>query len=336
MSKLTIPSGYRMPLTNNELQRAIELIHADFQHNLTIRLNLHRVSAPLFVDGRTGLNDDLNGVERPVKFDISAQGGVQAEIVHSLAKWKRIALKRYGFRNGEGIYTDMNAIRCDDKCDNQHSIYVDQWDWEMVISKEQRNHDFLKMVVTRIVGAIADTLEQTKAQFPAIDLNIKRNVTFITAQQARDRYPELEGHMRERELAREYGTVFLMNIGGALSDGKPHDGRSPDYDDWSLNGDIIFWDEVLGDSIEISSMGIRVDAESLRQQLEIAGAQDRLNHEYHRQVISGELPLTIGGGIGQSRLCMLLLQKAHIGEVQVSIWPDEMREVCEKAGIVLL
>lgn len=331
-----IPDGYKPRISTRETEKAIKFVKDAFQRNFIKNFGFERVSAPLFVKSGTGVNDDLNGVERPVKFDISAQGGVQAEIVHSLAKWKRIALKRYGFRNGEGIYTDMNAIRRDDKCDNQHSIYVDQWDCEMVISKEQRNHDFLKMVVTRIVGAIADTLEQTKAQFPAIDLNIKRNVTFITAQQARDRYPELEGHMRERELAREYGTVFLMNIGGALSDGKPHDGRSPDYDDWSLNGDIIFWDEVLGDSIEISSMGIRVDAESLRQQLEIAGAQDRLNHEYHRQVISGELPLTIGGGIGQSRLCMLLLQKAHIGEVQVSIWPDEMREVCEKAGIVLL
>ncbi len=331
-----IPDGYKPRISTRETEKAIKFVKDAFQRNFIKNFGFERVSAPLFVKSGTGVNDDLNGVERPVKFDISAQGGVQAEIVHSLAKWKRIALKRYGFRNGEGIYTDMNAIRCDDKCDNQHSIYVDQWDWEMVISKEQRNHDFLKMVVTRIVGAIADTLEQTKTQFPAIDLNIKRNVTFITAQQARDRYPELEGHMRERELAREYGTVFLMNIGGALSDGKPHDGRSPDYDDWSLNGDIIFWDEVLGDSIEISSMGIRVDAESLRQQLEIAGAQDRLNHEYHRQVISGELPLTIGGGIGQSRLCMLLLQKAHIGEVQVSIWPDEMRGVCEKAGIVLL
>lgn len=336
MKNLVIPDNYTSALNLHDTQIAIKTVKDFFQNQIAQHMNLTRVSAPLFVDPQSGLNDNLNGVERPVSFDILEQNGRLAEVVQSLAKWKRYALQKYGFTLGEGIYTDMNAIRRDDKCDNQHSIYVDQWDWEMVISKEQRNHDFLKMVVTRIVGAIADTLEQTKAQFPAIDLNIKRNVTFITAQQARDRYPELEGHMRERELAREYGTVFLMNIGGALSDGKPHDGRSPDYDDWSLNGDIIFWDEVLGDSIEISSMGIRVDAESLRQQLEIAGAQDRLNHEYHRQVISGELPLTIGGGIGQSRLCMLLLQKAHIGEVQVSIWPDEMREVCEKAGIVLL
>lgn len=331
-----IPDGYKPRMSTRDTEKAIKFVKDAFQRNFVKNFGFERVSAPLFVKSGTGINDDLNGVERPVKFDVPALGGVQAEIVHSLAKWKRIALKRYGFRSGEGIYTDMNAIRSDDKCDDQHSIYVDQWDWEMVIAKEQRNCDFLKMVVMRIVGAIVDTLDQTKVQFPCIDLTLKRNVTFITAEQALERYPELDAHGRERALAKEYGTVFLMNIGGALSTGKPHDGRAPDYDDWNLNGDIIFYDEVLDDSIEISSMGIRVDGESLKTQLEIAGAEDRLSHEYHRQVISGELPLTIGGGIGQSRLCMLLLQKAHIGEVQVSLWSDETRAECEAVGVYLL
>ena len=293
------------------------------------------MSAPLFVKSKTGVNDDLNGVERAVRFDVLQQD-VEAEIVHSLAKWKRLALKRYGFRNGEGLYTDMNAIRRDDKCDNQHSVYVDQWDWEMVISKEQRNRDFLKMIVSRIVCAICDTLEETKRAFPCIDLTLKREVTFVTTQEALDRYPDLDSHARETALAREYGTVFLMNIGGALSNGKPHDGRAPDYDDWWLNGDIIFFDEVLDESIEISSMGIRVDADSLASQLQIAGATDRLKNDYHKQIMQGTLPLTIGGGIGQSRLCMLILKKAHIGEVQASLWPTEMIERCEEAGIKLL
>ena len=230
----------------------------------------------------------------------------------------------------------MNAIRRDDKCDNTHSIYVDQWDWEMVISKEQRTQEFLRMAVSRIVGAIVDTLEETKKQFPLIDLTLKREVTFVTTQELLDRYPGLSAHERERMAAKEYGTVFLTGIGGALSDGKPHDGRAPDYDDWSLNGDILFYDEVLDDSLEISSMGIRVDADSLVAQLRAAGAEARLGFDYHKEIVAGELPLTIGGGIGQSRLCMLLLQKAHIGEVQASLWPDEMREKCEAAGIHLL
>ena len=285
---------------------------------------------------KTGVNDDLNGVERAVRFDVLEQDGREAEIVHSLAKWKRIALKRYGFRGGEGLYTDMNAIRRDDKCDNVHSIYVDQWDWELVISKEQRTPEFLKMAVSRIVGAIVDTLEETKKNFPVIDLKLKREVTFVSAQELLDRYPDLDAHGRETAAAKEYGTVFLTGIGGALSDGKPHDGRAPDYDDWNLNGDILFYDEILGESLEISSMGIRVDAERLVAQLKTAGAESRLAYDYHKDILSGELPLTIGGGIGQSRLCMLLLQKAHIGEVQVSLWPDEMRARCEAAGIHLL
>ena len=298
-------------------------------------LNLRRVSAPLFVEASTGLNDDLNGVERPVSFGIKATG-TEDQVVHSLAKWKRQALKRYDFHVGNGLYTDMNAIRRDEDMDNLHSIYVDQWDWEKVISKEQRTPEFLKMAVSRIVGAIVDTLEETKKNFPVIDLKLKREVTFVSAQELLDRYPDLDAHGRETAAAKEYGTVFLTGIGGALSDGKPHDGRAPDYDDWNLNGDILFYDEILGESLEISSMGIRVDAESLVAQLKTAGAESRLAYDYHKDILSGELPLTIGGGIGQSRLCMLLLQKAHIGEVQVSLWPDEMRARCEAAGIHLL
>lgn len=336
MYKLKIPDDYKPKQTIRETEKAIKYVKDAFQRNLIKNFGFERVSAPLFVKSKTGVNDDLNGVERAVRFDILEQPGVEAEIVHSLAKWKRIALKRYGFRSGEGIYTDMNAIRRDDMCDNQHSIYVDQWDWEMVISKEQRNTDFLKMIVSRIVGAIVDTLEETKKVFPCIDLTLKREVTFVTTQEALDRYPDLNSHGRESALAREYGTIFLMNIGGPLSNGKPHDGRAPDYDDWSLNGDIIFYDEVLKESIEISSMGIRVDSESLVKQLEAAGATDRLANQYHKDVANGNLPLTIGGGIGQSRLCMLLLQKAHIGEVQSSLWPDEMHEKCDQAGINLL
>ena len=336
MYNLVIPSDYQSNMTIRETEKAIKFVKDSFQRNLIKNFGFERVSAPLFVKSNTGVNDDLNGVERAVRFDIKEQGGIEAEIVHSLAKWKRIALKRYGFRSGEGIYTDMNAIRRDDKCDNQHSIYVDQWDWEMVISKEQRNLDFLKMIVQRIVGAICDTLDETKKAFASVDLNLKREVTFVTTQEALDRYPDLDSHGRESVLAKEYGTIFLMQIGGALSNGKPHDGRAPDYDDWSLNGDIIFYDEVLGESIEISSMGIRVDAKSMAEQLKIAGCESRLQNQFHKDVIEGNLPLTIGGGIGQSRLCMLILQKAHIGEVQSSLWPDDMHEKCDKAGINLL
>ena len=336
MYRLTIPQGYTSRLTVRETEKAIKFVKDAFQRNFVRNFGFERVSAPLFVASGTGVNDDLNGVERAVKFDILEQDGISAEIVHSLAKWKRMALKRYGFKSGEGLYTDMNAIRRDDKCDNTHSIYVDQWDWEMVISKEQRTQEFLRMAVSRIVGAIVDTLEETKKQFPLIDLTLKREVTFITSQELLDRYPDLSAHERERMAAKEYGTVFLTGIGGALSDGKPHDGRAPDYDDWSLNGDILFYDEVLDDSLEISSMGIRVDADALKVQLKAAGAEARLAFDYHKEIVAEELPLTIGGGIGQSRLCMLLLQKAHIGEVQASLWPDEMREKCEKAGIHLL
>ena len=336
MYELKIPDGYKPKMTVRETEKAIKFVKDAFQRNFVKNFGFERVSAPLFVVSKTGVNDDLNGVERAVRFDVLEQDGREAEIVHSLAKWKRIALKRYGFRGGEGLYTDMNAIRRDDKCDNVHSIYVDQWDWEMVISKEQRTPEFLKMAVSRIVGAIVDTLEETKKNFPVIDLKLKREVTFVSAQELLDRYPDLDAHGRETAAAKEYGTVFLTGIGGALSDCKPHDGRAPDYDDWNLNGDILFYDEILGESLEISSMGIRVDAESLVAQLKTAGAESRLAYDYHKDILSGELPLTIGGGIGQSRLCMLLLQKAHIGEVQVSLWPDEMRARCEAAGIHLL
>lgn len=336
MYELSIPKNYKSKMSVRETEKAIKFVKDCFQRNFVKNFGFERVSAPLFVKSDTGINDDLNGVERAVRFDVSAQNGVDAEIVHSLAKWKRVALKRYGFRDGEGLYTDMNAIRRDDKCDNQHSIYVDQWDWEMVIGKDHRNVDFLKMIVTRIIGAIVDTLEETKRAFPLVDLTLKREVTFVTTEQALEEYPNLTSKERECALAKKYGTVFLMNIGGAMSNGEKHDGRAPDYDDWLLNGDILFYDEVLDDSVEISSMGIRVDADSLVKQLKESGCEDRLKNEYHQQIMRGELPLTVGGGIGQSRLCMLLLQKAHIGEVQASLWPQAMIDECEERGIHLL
>ncbi len=327
---------YKSKLSVRDTEKAIKFVKDAFQRNLVKCFGFERVSAPMFVPSGEGINDDLNGVERPVTFDVPGNGGRMAEIVQSLAKWKRVALKRYGYRDGEGLYTDMNAIRRDDALDSQHSIYVDQWDWEMVISEGHRTEAFLKMIVTRIVGAIVDTLEETKRQFPTLTQKLSREVKFITSQEALDLYPQLSPRERERELCKKYGTVFLMKIGGALSDGKPHGGRAPDYDDWDLNGDILFFDAAIDDSVEISSMGIRVNAESLKRQLEIAGATDRLKYSYHKQILAGELPLSIGGGIGQSRLCMLLLEKAHIGEVQVGIWPDEMRAECEKQGIRLL
>lgn len=336
MYKLKTPQNYVSRLTVRETEKALKFVKDTFQKKFIEALGLERISAPLFVKSRTGINDDLNGVERAVRFDIKEQEGVTAEIVHSLAKWKRVALAKYGFKPGEGIYTDMNAIRRDDHCDNQHSIYVDQWDWEMVITAEQRKTEFLQSVVRKIVGAICDTLDETKKVFKQIDLELCRDIKFITTQELEDMYPDNTPKERESLIAKKYKTVFLMCIGGELKSGEKHDGRAPDYDDWKLNGDILFWDEVLGESIELSSMGIRVDGVSLRTQLEIADCEDRLNLEYHKGILSGEYPLTIGGGIGQSRLCMLLLQKAHIGEVQVSLWPDEMVEVCHKAGIRLL
>lgn len=335
MWNLITPAGYKPRMSVRETEKAIKFVKDTFQHQFVKSFGFERLSAPLFVKSKTGVNDDLSGTERAVRFDVKEQG-VDVEIVHSLAKWKRLALHKYGFSLGEGIYTDMNAIRRDDNCDNYHSIYVDQWDWEMVIDKKQRTVDFLKMIVSRIVATICETLEETKKQFPVIDLKLNREVFFVTSQELLDMYPDKTPKERENLIAQKYGTVFIMNIGGVLSDGKPHDLRAPDYDDWSLNGDIFFWDEILQSGIEISSMGIRVDADSLVAQLKLANAEDRLQHKYHQGIINGTLPLTIGGGIGQSRLCMLLLQKAHIGEVQVSLWPDEMREKCKEANIVLL
>ena len=335
MYNLFIPDDYKPNMTVRETEKAIKFVKDAFQRNFIKNFGFERVSAPIMVRSHTGVNDDLNGHERAVRFDVKEQDA-EAEIVHSLAKWKRMALKKYRFQCGEGLYTDMNAIRRDDSCDNVHSIYVDQWDWEMVICREQRTEDFLKRVVTRLVGTICDTLEETKRAYPVIKRSLKREVTFITTEELLNRYPNLTSHQRETAAAKEYGTVFLMKIGAPLSNGKPHDGRSPDYDDWSLNGDILFYDDVIGESLEISSMGIRVDGETLVKQLEMAGATDRLVHTYHKQVLSGELPLTIGGGIGQSRLCMLILEKAHIGEVQASLWPEDMAEECEKHNIHLL
>ena len=335
MSKVFIPQGYRMPLSNNELQRAIELIHKEFQHSLTVRLNLHRVSAPLFVDGNTGLNDDLNGVERPVSFNIP-DVGTDGQVVHSLAKWKRLALKRYEFPVGTGLYTYMNAIRRDEVVDNLHSIYVDQWDWEKNIHPEDRNEEYLKETVRDIVGAICDTAAALRNAFPVLTFTPDREVYFLTTQELEDRYPDLTPSQREAEICREHPTVFLMQIGGNLRSGKPHDGRAPDYDDWTLNGDILMWDPVLGRSFELSSMGIRVDAAALDRQLTERGCDERRKLPFHQMLLNGQLPQSIGGGIGQSRLCMLLLGACHIGEVQVSLWDSETIRVCEEAGVTLL
>ena len=335
MSKLTIPQNYRMPLTNNELQRAIELIHADFQHNLTVRLNLHRVSAPLFVDGGTGLNDDLNGVERPVSFDIP-DVGAEGQVVHSLAKWKRLALKRYEFPEGMGLFTDMNAIRRDEEVDNLHSIYVDQWDWEKHINPRDRRPQYLKDTVRDIVGAICDTASVLRNHFPALTFRPDRDVYFITTQELEDRFPNLTPQERENEICRLHRTVFLMQIGKTLKSGQRHDGRAPDYDDWELNGDILMWNPVLKRAFEVSSMGIRVDAAALDRQLTASGCDSRRALPFHKMLLNRELPQSIGGGIGQSRLCMLLLGACHIGEVQASLWDRETAEACEQAGITLL
>ena len=335
MSKLYIPTGYKMPLPNYELQRAIAFIKDSFQTNLSNALNLRRVSAPLFVDGGSGLNDDLNGVERPVAFDIP-DVGLNGQVVHSLAKWKRLALKRYGFHEGKGLYTDMNAIRRDEEVDNIHSIYVDQWDWEKIISREDRNVNYLKASVRSIVGAVCETAEALNVAFPSLRGKLEREVYFITTQELEDMYPDLTPSERETAICREHHTVFLMQIGEPLKSGIRHDGRAPDYDDWELNGDILMWNPVLERSFEISSMGIRVDEESLDRQLTLADCNERRELPFHKMLLNGELPLTMGGGIGQSRLCMLMLGTCHIGEVQASLWDKETIEACEKAGITLL
>ncbi len=336
MNKIYIPQGYTPKLDAYDTQRAIAYIKSAFQEEFSNALNLKRVSAPLFVTESSGLNDNLNGYERPVSFDIPAVGA-DAQVVHSLAKWKRLALKRYHFTVGNGLYTDMNAIRRDEELDNVHSIYVDQWDWEKVITAENRNLDFLKLIVRAIVKAICTTNDRLHVRYPQLRTELSREVSFITSQELEDQYPELStGSQRENAYVREHKTACVMQIGGKLRSGKPHDGRAPDYDDWNLNCDIFFWDETLGRALEISSMGIRVDAQSLDRQLTQAGCDERRKLPFHQMLLNGELPLTIGGGIGQSRLCMLMLGCAHIGEVQSSVWDDQTMQACEQAGIRLL
>lgn len=335
MNKIYIPEHYVPVLDAYDTQRAIAYIKATFQDEFSSALNLKRVSAPLFVTEDSGLNDNLNGYERPVSFDIPAVGA-EAQVVHSLAKWKRLALKRYHFTVGNGLYTDMNAIRRDEALDNVHSIYVDQWDWEKIITKENRNLDFLKLIVRAIVRAICNTNDRLHVRYPQLRTNLTPEVSFITSQELEDMYPDKVPSEREKVYVREHKTACIMQIGGVLRSGKPHDGRAPDYDDWGLNCDIFFWDEVLDRALEISSMGIRVDAESLARQLELSGCENRRELPFHKMLLAGELPLTIGGGIGQSRLSMLLLGCAHIGEVQSSVWDAETIAACEKAGIPLL
>ena len=330
-----LPERYQPALGLYETQKAIGLIKNIFQVKLCAALHLKRVTAPLFVDPATGLNDDLNGVERPVGFDIPAVG-IEGQVVHSLAKWKRLALHDYNFFVGNGLVADMNAIRRDEELDNLHSIYVDQWDWEKVIDESTRNEAYLKDTVRRIVSAICGTLDELKWQFSSLDTDLCRDVFFITAQELEDMYPRLTPKEREGIITKKHKTVFIQQIGGKLKSGKPHDGRAPDYDDWSLNGDLLFWHEPLQCALEISSMGIRVDPESLDKQLSLAGCDNRRELPFHKMLLNGELPLTIGGGIGQSRLCMLLLGKAHIGEVQASLWDEETKRLCKEAGIVLL
>ena len=337
MGQSFIPAGYAPHLSLYETQSAISLIKRVFQDALSRELNLRRVSAPLFVEPDSGLNDDLNGVERPVGFDIPC-ANANAQVVHSLAKWKRMALYRYDIHPGKGIYTDMNAIRRDEELDNLHSVYVDQWDWEKVITPETRTLFTLHQAVTGIVSCICDTQLTVRGKYPQLCDTplLNRHVAFITAQELEDLYPDLTSKQRENAFAKKHGTVFIQGIGGKLRSGKPHDGRSPDYDDWTMNGDILFWNELLDCAFELSSMGIRVDPESLDRQLTIAGCDDRRERTYHKMLLAGQLPPTIGGGIDQSRLSMLLLGKAHIGEVQASIWDDETTAACEQAGILLL
>ena len=335
MNQIYIPDGYRPVLDEYDTQRAIAYIKETFQDEFAKALNLKRVSAPLFVTEESGLNDNLSGVERPVAFDVPAIGE-DVQVVHSLAKWKRLALKRYHFSVGNGLYTDMNAIRRDEALDNSHSIYVDQWDWEKIITKDNRNLEYLKLIVRAIVGAICNTNDRLHVRFPQLRVEMDREVAFVTTQELEDMYPDMTGHQREDAFVREHRTACIMQIGGKLRSGKPHDGRAPDYDDWKLNCDIFFWDDVLQRALEISSMGIRVDAKTLDSQLAEANCDHRRNLPFHRMLLNDELPLTIGGGIGQSRLSMLMMGCAHIGEVQSSVWDENTIRVCEQAGIRLL
>ena len=337
MKEIKLPEGYTSLLSIYETQKAIGLLKRLFEDELAGALHLHRVSAPLFVAASSGLNDDLNGVERPVAFDVNGVEGT-AQVVHSLAKWKRLALKRYQFRTGVGLYTDMNAIRRDEDLDELHSAYVDQWDWERVITEEERTVDFLKQTVQSIVDALCDTQKVLHSIFPQLSVlpRLSREVTFVTGQELEDLYPEMTGKERENAFVKEHPVTFIIGIGGKLRSGKPHDGRAPDYDDWDLNGDLLVWDSVGGRAMELSSMGIRVSPESLDRQLTISGCNDRRELPFHKMLLAGELPLTMGGGIGQSRVSMLLLGKAHIGEVQSSLWDEANVAACEKLGITLL
>ncbi len=341
---LIIPKSYHLKLLPETTEVAIKMIKDTFQSKLAKALNLRRVTAPLFVLSGTGINDDLNGVEHAVAFNIPALGGKRAEVVHSLAKWKRTKLAAYGIVPGYGLYTDMNAIRADEELDNLHSIYVDQWDWEKSIKKEDRKLDYLKETVKKIYAALRETELAVYERFPHITPRLPEEIHFVHSEELAKAFPDKTPKEREAEVAKKYGAVFVIGIGGALSDGKPHDLRAPDYDDWTsensdgykgLNGDIILWDSVLEVPFELSSMGIRVDEEAMIRQLEICGCPERKELQFHSALLAGKLPYSIGGGIGQSRLCMFLLQKAHIGEVQASLWPEEQIEECRKAGIFI-
>lgn len=333
---MILPENYKSRLDGRETERAIKFIKDTFQHEIISALNLQRISAPLFVRPETGLNDNLNGVERPVSFDAPCIGGATLEIVHSLAKWKRMTLGKYNFQPGEGLYTDMNAIRRDEDVDNLHSMYVDQWDWEAVVNKEDRNIETLKMFVRKIYRAMKSTMARVHQKYPELASNFADDITFMTTQELEDMYPDDTPKERENKLLREKKAVFLMQIGKTLASGERHDGRAPDYDDWELNGDILVYYPLLDISYELSSMGIRVDEDSLTAQIKAAGCEERLGMDFHKKLLNKELPYTIGGGIGQSRLCMFMLNKAHIGEVQASVWPDEMIKECKENGINLI
>jgi len=345
MSKLTKPAGYKALLDMRQTEQGIKLIKEFFQQNLSTELRLRRVTAPLFVLKGLGINDDLNGVERPVTFPIKDLGEAKAEVVHSLAKWKRLTLAEYGVETGYGVYADMNAIRADEELDNLHSLYVDQWDWELVISQEQRNLEYLKDVVRRIYAAILRTEFLVCERYACIKPFLPNEIHFIHSEELLKMYPDKSVKERESLICQKYGAVFVIGIGGELANGEPHDGRAPDYDDWTtptedgfkgLNGDILIWYPTLGQSVELSSMGIRVNKEALLRQLKIAGKEDREELYFHKRLLNGQLPQSIGGGIGQSRLCMVLLHKAHLGEIQSSIWPEQMRKECAEAGMPLI
>lgn len=333
---LYLPEQYDPKMSVRQTEDAIKYIRDTFQREMGREMNLTRVSAPLFVEKGSGLNDNLNGVERPVSFDVPWKPEETVEVVHSLAKWKRLALHRYGFQPGEGIYTNMNAIRRDEELDNLHSCYVDQWDWERVISREQRNEDTLRSTAAEVFRIIKHMQHEVWYKYPDAFYRLPDTMHFVDSEELLQRYPDLSPREREDAITRELGCVFLMRVGDRLSNGEPHDGRAPDYDDWQLNGDILFWYEPLQRALEISSMGIRVDAAALRSQLGKAGCFERAELPYHRAVLADELPFTIGGGIGQSRLCMLLLGRVHVGEVQASIWPEDMVCACEEHGVRLL